>query len=388
MFDFDTFVDRRGTHCCKWDGQSEFGQENGLLPFWIADTDFASEPHILQAMKDRLAHPCMGYADTWNEMYEAVAGWWDRRHGWKPQTDWLFAAGGVVTTLCMNLMDLIPAGERILVFTPVYDSFFPAIRNSGHVLETCALLCEDGYYTIDWDAFERALASGVRGVIFCNPHNPVGRVWTHDEVRRVCELCARYDVYLFSDEVHADYHRYHDYTTAGKFPCTYRKLIIYTAISKSFNMAGMQASTLIIPDEQLRASVRQTFFGRYMFGPTELSMIAVQAAYTYGDTWMDEANAYVNANAAYVEAFLRTQMPQVRMAKHEGTFLLWLDLRCLHLSSDEMTRILAKEYGIALSNGAHYGADGFMRLNIGCARSTLEKGMEQLAKMYDGYLKQ
>lgn len=387
MYDFDTFVDRRGTHCCKWDGQFGFGQKDGLLPFWIADTDFAAEPKILEAMTERLKHPCMGYCDTWNEVYEAVAGWWERRHNWRPETEWMFAAGGVVTTMYLNLMDLLPDGGKILLFTPVYDSFFPAIRNSFHEVAHCEMNYSDGYYTINWEDFEEQLRGGeVKGVIFCNPHNPVGRVWTEDEVKRVCELCAKYDVYLFSDEVHCDYHRYHDYTPAGKFECIWKKLIVYTAISKSFNMAGMEASVLIIPDPELRASVQEKFYGRYMFNPTELAMIATQTAYNCADTWMDEANAYVNANAEYVEKFLAERMPKVTMAKHEGTFLLWLDMRCYGLPSNDLMMIMAKEYGLAVASGSQYLGDGFMRFNIGCARCTLEKGMEKLAEMYDRYI--
>lgn len=388
MYDFDTFVDRRGTHCCKWDVQYDFGQKDGLLPFWIADTDFATEPKIIEAMMERLKHPCMGYAEPWGEMYEAVAGWWERRHNWRPDTEWMFAAGGVVTTLCLNMMDLMPDGGKILVFTPVYDSFFPAIKNSYHEIVHCELDNNDGYYTINWEKFENELKKGIQGVIFCNPHNPVGRVWTEGEVKKVCELCAKYDVYLFSDEVHADFHRYHDYTPAGKFECIHKKLIVYTAISKSFNMAGMGISVLFIPDKNLREFVVGKFFGRYQFNPTELAMIATQAAYTYADTWMDEANDYVNKNAEYVEKFLKERMPMVTTSKHEGTFLLWLDTHCFGLTSDKISEILAKEYGIAVASGSHYLGEGFMRLNIGCARSTLEKGMEKMAEMYAKYMKE
>lgn len=389
MYDFDKVVDRRGTSSIKWNVQWDFGQKDGLLPFWIADTDFAAEPKILEAMKKRLEHPIIGYADPWDGVYEAISGWWERRHGWKADTECMYIGSGVVTALYFNLKLLIPEGEKILVFSPVYDPFFAAIENSGHELVECQMNHENDYYTINYETFEEELKAGVKGVIMCNPHNPVGRVWSEEEIRKVVELCVKYDVFLFSDEVHADYALTRKYTTLGKFAKMHDKLVIYTAISKSFNMAGMVSSCLMIPNPEIKKKIVADFESRWMFGPCDLAFNAIEAAYTYGDTWMDEAAAYVKSNIGFVNEFVKERMPKVRVTKQEGTFLMWLDMNCYGLSSTEITEILAKEYGVALGDGSHYGkgSEGFMRFNVGCAKETLMQGLEQMAKMYEKYVK-
>ena len=388
MYDFDKVVDRRGTSSIKWNFQNSFGQQTGLLPFWIADTDFATVPEITGAIQRRCDHPIIGYSDPLPGVYDAIQGWWDRRHGWKPQTDWMLLSYGVVTGIYFTLDVVVPKGEKVLVFTPVYDPFFAAVQNSGHQLVDCPLDHKDNYYTINYELLEKELAGGVRAVVFCNPHNPIGRVWTEEEMKRLAELCVKYGVYLLSDEIHADFGLTRPYTTAGKFPETYPKLVIYTAISKSFNMAGLGSSCMIIPDPALKQRIQEAYDSRWMFGPSDLAFTAMEAAYRSGDRWMDEQCAYLLESARFVERFVAQKMPKVQVTTHEGTFLMWLDMTCFGKTSGELTTILAKEYGLALGDGSHYGkqAEGFMRLNIGCTRETLHKGLEQLAKMYADYL--
>lgn len=389
MYNFDKVIDRKGTSSIKWNVQYDFGQKDGLLPFWIADTDFASEPKILEALQRRCDHPIIGYADPWDGVYEAIQGWWDRRHGWKPETEWMYISSGVVTGIYFTLNLVVSEGGKVLVFTPVYDPFFAAIENSGHTLVDCPLNLEENYYSINFERFEEELKNGVEAVIFCNPHNPIGRVWTEEELKRVVDLCAKYDVYLLSDEIHADFGFTRAYTTAGKFPEIYDKLVIYTAISKSFNMAGMVSSCMIIPNLELKKKIVSDYDSRWMFGPSDLAFTAIEAAYTHGDAWMDAQTDYLIKNAKIVKEFVEERMPKVEVTKHEGTFLMWLDMRCFELSSSTITEILAKEYGVALGDGSHYGkqADGYMRFNIGCAGEILMQGLEQLAKMYEKYVK-
>ena len=389
MYDFDKVVDRRGTSSIKWNVQYDFGQKDGLLPFWIADTDFASEPKILEAIQKRCDHPVIGYADPWDSVYEAIQGWWDRRHGWKPETDWLYISTGVVTGIYYTLNVVVPKGGKVLVFTPVYDPFFAAIQNSDHTMVDCPLDLEDGYYSINFERFEEELKHGVEAVVFCNPHNPVGRVWTAEEIEKVVNLCVKYGVYLLSDEIHADFGITRPYTTVGKYPEIYDKLVIYTAISKSFNMAGMTSSCMIIPNIELKKKIVSDYDSRWMFGPCDLAFTAIEAAYTHGDAWMDAQIAYLDESVKVVTEFVKQRMPKVVVTRHEGTFLMWLDMRCFGLTSAEITEILAKEYGIALGDGSHYGkqADGFMRFNIGCSRHILMQGLELMAKMYEKYVK-
>ena len=270
----------------------------------------------------------------------------------------------------------------------MYEPFFAAIKNSGHTLVDCPLDHKDNYYTINWELLEKELADGVKAVVFCNPHNPIGRVWTEEEMEKLVELCVKYNVYLLSDEIHCDFGFTRPCTTAGKFTRIYDKLVVYTAISKTFNMAGLGSCCMIIPNAELKQKIKDAYDSRWMFGPSDLAFTAMEAAYTYGDQWVDEQCEYLKGSAEIVRKFVEEKMPKVKVTTHEGTFLMWLDMTCFGKTSDELTEIFAKEYGLAIGNGAHYGkqAEGYMRLNIGCARGILQKGLDQMAKMYADYI--
>lgn len=383
-FDFDHFIDRRGTTSIKWNFQDDFGQKDGLLPFWIADTDFATVPEVVEALKKRCEHPVFGYSDPLPSTYEAIQGWWQRRHGWRPETEWMFMTCGVVTGIYFALQALVEKGDKVLTFTPVYDPFFKAIENSGHTLVTCPLHHEDDYYTIDWDLFENELKNGVKAVVFCNPHNPVGRVWTKEELNHFADLCAQYNIWVLSDEVHSDYGLTRGYTPMGLFEQIKDHLVIYTAISKTFNLAGLVSACIMVPNKEVREKVRYEFDSRWMFGPTDFAFTAMEAGYNHGDQWMDAVCEYLRGNSALVSSYVAQHMPKIHVTRHEGTFLMWLDMRCFNMSSGEMTSTLAKDYGIALGDGSHYGkeADGFMRLNIGCTRDILLQGLQAIEKFY------
>lgn len=390
MYDFDKVIDRSDTSSIKWNKQYSFGTRTGLLPFWIADTDFAALPEIIEALKARLDHPVLGYADPLDSYYEAIQGWWERRHGWKIERDWMFPTSGVVTAIRFTLGVLLKKADKVLVFTPVYDPFFAAINNSGCTLVDCPLTHENNTFHIDFAKMEEEMKNGVKAVLLCNPHNPIGRVWTEEEMGKVVDLCVKYGAYLLSDEIHADITLGgRKYCTAGRFPQIYDKLIVYTAITKTFNMAGMVSSCTVIPNEKVRKTVIDSLDACWMFGPSDLAYTAAEAAYTHGDKWVDEQCEYLTGNADFLTMYCAEHMPKVSVAVQEGTFLMWLDMRCVGKSSDEMTDILAKGYKLALGNGAHYGkqCDGFMRFNIGCARSLLQQGLEQLARFYADYVK-
>ena len=390
MYDFDKQIDRRGTTSIKWNKQYDFGQPDGLLPFWIADTDFATVPEVPKALAKRMEHPIVGYSEPLDSCKSAIQGWWDRRHGWKPDTDWMLLSYGVVTGIYFTLDAVVPKDEKVLVFTPVYDPFFAAVNNSGHTLVDCPMIHEDNTFRIDFDLLERELKNGVKAVIHCNPHNPIGRVWTKEEMDKLVALCVKYGVYLLSDEIHADITLYgNKYVTAGRYPEIYDKLVVYTAISKTFNLAGFGSSCMIIPNPELKQKISDSYDARWMFGPSDLAFTAMEAAYNNGDTWVDEQCAYLSENATIVTEYCAEHMPKMAVNKQEGTFLMWLDMTCFGKSSDELTSILAKEYGLAVGNGGHYGkqCDGFMRLNIGCTKETLHQGLDALCKFYHDYVK-
>lgn len=384
MYNFDKFVDRRGTACVKWDVRDLFGvgPDADLTPMWIADMDFAVVPEIQTALKERCDHPTFGYNTPTPGCIPALCSWYERRHNWKFTPDQVLNGIGVVTMIRFTLEALTAPGDQVAVFSPVYDPFFAQVRNSGRTLVDLPM---KEHYSVDLAAFEQALKDGVRAVIFCNPHNPIGKVWTKDEVETIGGLCAKYGAYMLSDEVHGDMVMDgNHYNPMGLVDAIQDKLVVYTAISKTFNLAGLHQSAIIIPNAEVRAKVDAMLKGAWIMGPNLMAFTAMEAAYTYGDKWVDEVVAYISDNVRYVQQQVRDFMPKVKLSHHEGTFLMWLDLRCLGMSSDELTVTLGREYGIGLGNGAHYGkqCDGFMRMNIACPRSTLEKGVAALKKCY------
>lgn len=387
MYNFDKFVDRRGTACVKWDVRDLFGvgPDADLTPMWIADMDFAVVPEIQTALKERCDHPTFGYNTPTPGCIPALCSWYERRHNWKFTPDQVLNGIGVVTMIRFTLEALTAPGDQVAVFSPVYDPFFAQVRNSGRTLVDLPMKEQNGHYSVDLAAFEQALKDGVRAVIFCNPHNPIGKVWTKDEVETIGGLCAKYGAYMLSDEVHGDMVMDgNHYNPMGLVDAIQDKLVVYTAISKTFNLAGLHQSAIIIPNAEVRAKVDAMLKGAWIMGPNLMAFNAMEAAYTYGDKWVDEVVAYISDNVRYVQQQVRDFMPKVKLSHHEGTFLMWLDLRCLGMSSDELTVTLGREYGIGLGNGAHYGkqCDGFMRMNIACPRSTLEKGVAALKKCY------
>ena len=387
MYDFDKIVERRGTASVKWDVRDLFqaAPDQDLTPMWIADMDFAVLPQVQQAMKDRCDHPVFGYNTPTPGSLPALCGWYERRHGWKFTPDEVVCGIGVVTMLRFTIEAITAPGDKVLVFSPVYDPFFAVVRNTGRTLVDLPMDVDGGVYTVDWNKLEDALKGGVKAVILCNPLNPVGKVWTRDELNTIADLCARCGVYVLSDEVHGDIVMPgYTYTPMGTFPQIRDRVVVYTAISKTFNLAGLHQSAIIVPDPDLRARVDGALKSAWIMGANVMAFPAMEAAYTYGDTWVDELCVYLSGNAAYVAEQCAAAMPRVGLSRHEGTFLMWLDLRCLGMTSDQLTVVLGRDYGVGLGNGAHYGSqcDGFMRLNIACPRATLEKGIEALKTCY------
>lgn len=386
MYDFDAVVDRSHSQCIKWERQTRaFGTE-GLLPFWIADTDFAVEPRIQEALIERAKHPIYGYACPGAGYMKAVVSWFERRHGWKLKSDWIIPTSGVVTAIGFAMDAVTEPGDKVMLLTPMYDPFFGVITGSGRTLVTMDLTEKDGAYELDFEEFEKQLAGGVKAIIFCNPHNPVGKVWTKKELKQIAELCAKYGVYVLSDDIHCDVvMEGNTYTPIATFDCVRPLTATFTAPSKTFNVAGAGSANVIVEDEALRGRIRKSFMSKFMMGPVLFGYVVCEAAYTYGEQWLDEELVYLKANYEYVAGYLREHMPKIRAFKLEGTFLMWVDFRELGMGSQEVCRQLIEECSVAMNRGNAFGdsGDGFMRLNIGCARTRLEELMARMQKWYD-----
>ncbi|MBN1624965.1 MAG: pyridoxal phosphate-dependent aminotransferase [Deltaproteobacteria bacterium] len=385
MYNFDRIFNRIGTGSVKWEVQDIFGAPNGLLPFWVADTDFETLPEIIQAIKRRCDHPLFGYTAAQKDCLEAVSGWQGKRNNWDIDISWIVPSAGVVTAISFTIQALTNPGDRILIFSPVYDPFFKVIKNTNRRLVDLQLLKNGNTYNIDFGKLEKELAAGVRAIILCNPHNPVGRVWSKRELGEIAGLCRKYNVYILSDDVHGDIiFPGNEYTPIAKIKEAEDLSVTFTAISKTFNMAGLASSTLIIPDPDIRTNVARALKNAFIMGPNAIALTAIEAAYRHGDAYVDQLNAYISANASFVADYFAENMPDVGVTKTEGTFLMWLDFNCLGLTCNRLSEIMVKEYRLALSKGTTYGsqAEGFMRLNIGCPRSMLEKGITLINRLY------
>lgn len=386
MYDFDTVVDRRGTNCIKWERQTRaFGTE-GLLPFWIADTDFAVEPKIQEALMERIRHPIYGYACQGDGYLDAVTGWFKRRHGWEIKKEWIIPSTGVVTSVGFAMDAVTAPGDKVLLLTPMYDPFFQVIQGSGRRLATLDLQEKKNRYELDFNAFEKQLRDGVGAIILCNPHNPIGKVWNKTELEHIARLCSKYQVYVLSDDIHCDIvMEGNRYTPLSSFDCIKPWLATFTSPSKTFNVAGAGSANIIVEDETLRNRIRSSLMSKFMMGPGLFGYVICEAAYTYGEEWLEEELRYLYGNYRYVDCFLKEHMPDIKAYELQGTFLMWLDFRKLGMGSQELCRELVLECGVALNRGNAFGAcgDGFMRLNIGCSKKRLEELMERLLAWYE-----
>lgn len=379
-YDFDTPVDRRGTDSYKWD------VKDGELPMWVADMDFKTAPEITAAIQRRAEHGVYGYSLVPDEWYDAVTGWWRRRHSFNIEKEWLIFCTGVVPAVSSIVRKLTTVAEKIVVLSPVYNIFYNSIVNNGRRVLECSLAYSDGVYDIDWDGLETALSdTQTTMLIFCNPHNPVGKIWDRDTLARVGEMCRRNHVTVISDEIHCDVtdpgRGYVPFASASE---TCRSIsVTCVAPTKCFNMAGLQTAAVIVPDEALRNKVNRGLNTDEIAEPGTFAVAAAVAAFNEGGEWLDALREYIYGNKTRVRAFVTKELPDVCLVHSEATYLLWLDCKkfAKHRAK-ELADFIREETGLYLSAGNQYGlgGDSFLRLNVACPRIVLEDGLERLKK--------
>lgn len=385
MTDFDIPVDRRGTGSIKWDrAKGKFATEKDLIPLWIADTDFKAPAEAAEAVVSRARHGVYGYSFAAKDYISSVSGWFNREYGLGVEDDWVCPTYGVVTALYFTILALTEPGDRVMIHTPVYDPFYAIIRNTDRRIADCGLVREGDTWRMDFKAMEEQMRQGVKLLILCNPHNPTGRVWRQEELKQVAGLCARYGVYLASDEIHCDMALFgNPFTSMLAFPELHSRLAVYTSPGKTFAMTGAIVSNLLIPDRELRERIMGKLRGAWIMSPNFFGMEAAKAAYDHGREWLLEEKAYLEENSRFTAAFIAEHMPKVRVTRHEGTYLMWLDMSCLGLG-DGLCSALVEECGVGAGDGSHYGeaGRGFIRLNIGCTRGLLKEALEAIEKLY------
>jgi len=462
MYDFDKPINRQGTHCVKWDmaphsapegatarPEGTLSERSGertlnsklstlnseLIPLWVADMDFEAAPAIRAALQKRVEHGVFGYAIVQDSYYDAVINWYERRHQWHIEREWIQYTTGVVPAISAVIKALTMPGERVLIMTPVYNCFFSSIRNNGcEVVESKLVPVEaktpqiptpnpsqgegslDTFssddatsnanqaplpsggggggslltYSVDWDDFECKCADEKCTVfLLCNPHNPAGRVWTREELQRMNDICQRHHVRIISDEIHCELTMPgHEFVPFGRVstPLPLREgqgggssPIICCSPSKSFNTAGLQMANIICADAETRRRIDRAININEICDVNPFAPLAVEAAYNESEDWIDELNQYLWGNYQALLAFFAEQLPQLKVFKLEGTYLVWVDITALRVSADEIEEKLLREARVWVNSGTMYGADGYIRINIATQRARLMEGLKRMA---------
>lgn len=385
--DFDTVIDRKNTKSLKYDFAVRRGKPADVLPLWVADMDFKVSSYITDALEAMAQHGIFGYSESEDSYFEAVKGWLQRRHNWEVQENWLTKTPGIVFALAMAVRAYTEAGDSVLIQQPVYYPFKEVILdNHRKLIDNTLVQDKDGNYKIDFEDFERKIIEEkVKLFILCNPHNPVGRVWTKEELARLGDICLKHGVIVVSDEIHSDFvfeGEQHVFATVKEELADH--CIICTSPSKTFNIAGLQISNIFIPNRSLRTCFLKEVAAAGYSQVGLPGLVACEAAYRHGDEWLDAVLAYIKANAAFTREYLEKNLPKVKMVTLEGTYLVWLDFKEYGLSDAELDKRIIYEAGLWLDSGAVFGpcGEGFQRINIACPRATLEQALERLAKTF------
>ncbi len=386
--DFDRIVDRRNTRCVKYDSAAQRGYPADVLPLWVADMDFRTTSYVEDALAELTRHNIYGYSNTLpgDGFFEAVSGWMKRHHGWDVDPSWHVKTPGVCFAIAAAIRGLTDPGDSVIIQQPVYYPFSSLIRRNGRRMISSDLIRDaEGNYRMDDEDFERKIIENdVKLFILCNPHNPVGRVWTAEELRRIGRICAAHGVTVFSDEIHFDFIWTGRHQVFQETDPSFREITITaTAPSKTFNLAGVQQSNIFIPNPGLRQRFTEEIGRTGYDEPTIFGITAVQAAYENGDTWYEAMKAYVDQNLCFAEAFVRERLPGVTMKKPEGTYLMWLDFSGTGMEPVELDERIIHRARLWLDSGSIFGkaGAGFQRINAACPRSTLREAMERLERI-------
>lgn len=380
-YDFDTVVDRTKNFAAKYDELGKkFGRDD-LIPLWVADMDFKVAEPITQAIQERAAQGIFGYTSRPDSYFQSIEQWLEQRHGWKTDPQLMIHCPGVVPTLCLLIQNFTQPGDKIIIQSPVYYPFFDVVRSNGRTLVENPLKNVNGYYEMDFDHLEAAAKNGAKLLILCSPHNPIGRVWKKEELVRLGEICLAYGVRVIADEIHSDLvFSGHKHTPFAMISEEFRKnTFSCIAPSKTFNLAGLQASVTIFPNKDDRDKFDQVLGDLDIRRNNCFSLVATEAAYRHGEEWLEQVKEYIEGNFTYIQDYCQRNIPQIHPNFPEGTYLVWFDCRQLGMDKDELHNFMLEEAGIAMDDGFWFGGEyaGYMRMNVACPRSIIAKALEQ-----------
>lgn len=383
-FNFDEIIPRNGTRSVKFDlRKAKFGRAD-LLPMWVADMDFRTPRFITDAVKKRAAHEIYGYTYRPKEYNESIVHWIKEQHSWNIEKEWIIFCPGVVPALNLAIMAYTNPGDNVIVQPPVYFPFFSAVKNNNRKLVNNQLLYKDGKYSIDFKNLEKEAANGAKLILLSNPHNPVGRVWTEDELEKLAGICINHDILIISDEIHSDLilPGNKHIPTAGISETIANQVVTCMAPSKSFNIAGLATSSVIISNPVIRGKFNILMERLHIGGGNIFGMEASIAAYSNGKEWIDKMLEYVNDNMVLVYNYCRERIPLIKPVKAEATYLMWLD--CIDLEMDDVSlhKFMIEKAGLGFNDGPTFGigGNGFQRINVACPRSVVQEALERLEK--------
>lgn len=384
-YDFDIIIDRKNTNSIKYDFAREKLIPKDILPLWVADMDFKTAPAIINRLKNTVEYGIYGYIDSKEDYYIAVSNWYEKHFGYKIKKSWIVKTPGVVFAIAMVIRALTNVGDGVLIQNPVYYPFSDVIRENERVLVNNSLVRNGNKYEIDFEDFERKIIeNNVKLFILCSPHNPVGRVWKKWELKKLGDICIKHNVYVLSDEIHSDFvYPGYKHTMFNTLSEAYEKIsITCTAPSKSFNLAGVQISNIIIPNIEIRKKIKKEIAKVGYSSVGIMGIVACQAAYEEGEEWLNELKQYIYSNLGYLRNYLEDNIPEIELVEPEGTYLVWLDCSKLGISGKKLEEFIIHKAGLWLDVGYIFGKEGdnYIRVNIACPKSILDKALNRLEK--------
>lgn len=381
-FNFDKIIDRTNNFSAKWSEMNKNFGTNNLLPMWVADMDFLTAPCVMEALKDRLEQGIFGYTTRPSSYNESIVNWLDNRFSWKINQEWLMFSPAVITSISLLIQNLTQKNDKIMIQEPVYSPFHNIVESNERNLVISPLVkLDDGSYVMDYEDIE-AKIKDVKVFILCNPHNPVGRVWTREELTRLGEICLKHNVLVISDEIHSDIIlKNHKHTPFASISKEFREnTITCMAPTKTFNLAGLQSSFLVISNPYYYEVMDKAFSILDIKRNNAFSLVATESAYNYGEDWLYELIKYIEDNVDFAIDYIKNHIPQLKVKKPEGTYLLWVDFSNLNVDKEDLKNALINKGRIALSDGSSFGigGDGYYRINLACPRSMVLEGLKRI----------
>lgn len=381
-FNFNKIIDRTNNFSAKWSEMNKNFGSNDLLPMWVADMDFLTAPCIMEALKDRLEQGIFGYTTRPSSYNESIVNWLDNRFSWKIKKEWLMFSPAVITSISLLIQNLTQKNDKIMIQEPVYSPFHNIVElNERDLVISPLIKLDDGSYIMDYEDIE-AKIKDVKIFILCNPHNPVGRVWTREELTRLGQICLKHNVIVISDEIHSDIilknHKHTPFASISKEFC--KNTITCMAPTKTFNLAGLQSSFLVMSNPYYYEVMDRAFSTLDIKRNNAFSLVATEAAYNYGEDWLDELIKYIEDNVDFAIEYIKTHMPKLKVKKPEGTYLLWVDFNSLNVDEKDLKDALINKGKVALNSGSSFGigGDGYYRINLACPRAMVLEALKRI----------